>query len=118
MSGFGFMSALAFACAGWAALSLAMDRHYADLHGRGKEPSPRARRQYRVIGGLALLTTFAVGVKLEGWAVGTVLCLGIMVLAALLVVLLLAYAPQRLVFFGRVAALGAFLFATLWLLVT
>ena len=114
MSGFGFMSGLAFACAGWAALSLGMDRHYADIYGRGKEPTPRARRHYRALGGLALLTTFFVDVKLEGWSIGAVLCLGTMVSAALLLVLLLSYVPQRVVLFCKAAGLFAFLFGAVW----
>jgi hypothetical protein len=109
------MSGLAFACAGWAALGLAMDRHYADIYGRGKEPTSRARRHYRAIGALALLTTFAVGVRLEGWTVGSVLCLGTMVSAALLLVLLLSYAPHRLVLFGMASGIFAFLFGVIWL---
>jgi len=113
MSGFGFLSALAFACTGWAAFGLAMDRHYADIHGRGKEPTPGARKYCRALGILALLATFAIGVKLAGWSVGPVLSLGTLVAAALLLVLLLTYQPQHLVWFGRVTGTVAILFGVL-----
>ncbi|MNR88126.1 hypothetical protein D3C72_190560 [compost metagenome] len=115
MSGFGFIAALAFAYAGWTALSLGMDRHYSDIHGRGKEPQQRERNIYRMAGSLGLLATFAVCVKLQGWTVGAVLTLGTMTAGALLLVLLLTYAPQRTVLFGKVAAVFSILLAAVWL---
>lgn len=111
----GFISGLAFSYAGWTALSLGMDRHYADIHGRGKEPDQRARNQCRLLGTLALIATFAVSVKLEGWTVGAVLCLGIMTTGALLLMLLLTYAPHRTIKFGKTAAFLSILFGMVWL---
>ena len=49
MSMFGFIASLALAYGGWTALSLGMDRHYADIHGRGKEPQQRERNRYRTV---------------------------------------------------------------------
>ncbi|WP_175625148.1 MULTISPECIES: DUF3325 domain-containing protein [Oxalobacteraceae] len=115
MSGFGFIAALALAYGGWTALSLGMDRHYADIHGRGKEPQQSERNLYRMLGTLALLATYAISVKLQGWTVGSVLCLGTMTAGALLLVMLLTYAPQRTVFAGKLAIGLAILLGAVWL---
>ena len=45
--------------AGLSALCLAMDRHYADLHGRGAEPPAPLRRRLRWTGWLALAAGLA-----------------------------------------------------------
>lgn len=116
MSEFGFATGLALAYSGWTALSLAMDRHYADIYGRGKELDQATRNRYRWIGILALIATFAVCVQLAGWTIGAVLCLGIMTMGALLLVLLLTYAPKRAVPFGKLAGLFSALLALMWLL--
>jgi hypothetical protein len=115
MSAFGFISGLAFAYAGWTALSIGMDRHYADIHGRGEEPDQRTRKRCRLLGTVALIATFAVSVKLEGWSVGAVLCLGIMTAGALLLVLLLTYAPHRAIRFGKAAVFLSVVFGMAWL---
>lgn len=111
----GFLTALMLACSGWIALSLAMDRHYADIHGRGKEPDVRSRRVLRAIGTLALLASFAVSVMLKGWTIGAVLCLGTMTAGALVLVLLLSYVPHRVTAGGKVAAASSILFGLIWL---
>jgi len=115
MIALGFISGLAFAYAGWSALSIGMDRHYSDIHGRGKEPDQRTRNQCRLLGTLALIATFAVSVKLEGWTVGAVLCLGILTAGALLLVLLLTYAPHRAIKFGKLAGFLSVLSCIAWL---
>lgn len=115
MTGFGFVSSLALAFAGWTALSIGMDRHYADIHGRGKEPDQRTRNVCRLIGTAALLVTFAVSVRLQGWTVGSVLCLGTMTAGALMLVLLLTYAPQRAIRSGKLATIAAAIFGVIWL---
>ena len=104
MIGVGFLAGLAFAYGGWTALSIGMDRHYADMHGRGKEPDQRTRRLCRMVGTVALILTYAACVSVQGWAIGSVLCLGTMTISALLLVLLLSYAPQRAVRVGQVTA--------------
>lgn len=114
MNGFGFATALAFACAGWAALSMGMDRHYADMHGRGVVPAAAMRRRCRAMGVLALAASFAVGVVLEGWSVGAVFCLGTMTAAAIVLVPILTYAPRRGISFGRAAGMLALLFGWAW----
>lgn len=116
MTGFiGFVTALMFACCGWTALSLAMDRHYADIHGRGREPSAGTRRVFRVIGTLALSMAYAICVTLKGWTIGAVLFLGTLTAAALLLMLLLSYAPHRVVAGGKLAATASLLFGAGWL---
>ncbi len=115
MSAFGFISGLAFAYAGWTALSIGMDRHYSDIHGRGKEPDQRTRNQARMTGTLALIATFAICVKLEGWTVGAILCLGTMTAGALLLVLQLTYAPQRVMRAGKAALISGVVLGLCWL---
>jgi hypothetical protein len=116
MIALGFITALMLACSGWIALSLAMDRHYADVHGRGKEPDAGTRRLFRIAGSFALLAVFAISVVLEGWTIGPVLCLGTMTAGALLLVLLLSYAPHRVTVGGKLAATSSILFGLTWLI--
>jgi len=115
MTGFGFATGLTLAYAGWTALSIGMDRHYADIHGRGKEPAQKTRNVCRLLGMIALLLTFAVSVRLQGWTIGSVLCLGTMTAGALLLVLLLTYAPQRAIGVGKLAAIAAMILGVVWL---
>jgi hypothetical protein len=87
------LASLILAYCAWQALSLAMDRHYADIHGRGAEPSVRQRRYAHGLGTLALVLALAVCVQNSGWGIGAVAWLGSMTIAALLLVLQLSYAP-------------------------
>lgn len=89
-----FLATLALAYSAWVALSLAMDRHYADIHGRGAEPSAAQRRRGRWLGTLALAAALAVCIDNSGWSIGPVAWLGSMTMAALLLVLQLSYAPR------------------------
>lgn len=79
---------------GLACLCLAMDRHYADLHGRGAEPSPRLRRRMQWGGWLALATGLAWSMHVAGFAHGLLSWTGSLTGCALLLVVLLAYAPR------------------------
>lgn len=92
-----FLATLALTYSAWVALSLAMDRHYADIHGRGTEPSAQLRKRGRWLGTLALTAAFAVCVHDSGWGIGPVTWLGTMTIAALLLVLQLCYAPKSVV---------------------
>jgi hypothetical protein len=116
MNGLGFFTGLALAFAGWAALSLGMDRHYADIHKQEKELSPRKRRRYRVAGTLALIASFMVNARLEGWGAGTVLFLGSLTAGALPLVLTLTYAPARAVLLAKATAGIALALGLAWLL--
>ena len=96
-----FLAALALTYSAWVALSLAMDRHYADIHGRGAEPGITLRRRGRWLGTLALTAALAICVRDSGWSIGPVAWLGTMTMAALLVVLQLSYAPHSVRRSGR-----------------
>ncbi len=82
------------AFSGFAALSLAMDRHHEDSYGRGK--SPGARRPWlRLAGTLALLLSLAACLAIQGPTQGWVLWSGVLTAGALVVVGVLSYAPRR-----------------------
>ena len=98
-----FLATLALTYSAWVALSLAMDRHYADINGRGAEPSAILRKRGRWLGTLALTAAFAVCVRDSGWGIGPVAWLGTMTVAALLIVLQRCYAPRTLLRTGKPA---------------
>ncbi len=98
-----FLATLALTYSAWVALSLAMDRHYADIHGRGAEPSAVLRQRGRLLATLALAAALAVCVRDSGWGIGPVAWLGTMTLAALLLVLQLCYAPKSVPRTGKPA---------------
>lgn len=89
------LSGIALAFSGFAANSIVMDRHYADLHGRGKEPGAALRRRMRLLGWLGLALSFAACIGASGWHIGPVLWCGVLSIAAWSVTLLLQYAPHR-----------------------
>lgn len=95
MEWFDKLAVFTAAYAGMAGLCLAMDRHYADLHGRGKEPPPATRRRLQWGGWLALAISLAWAVKVDGGALGLLFWCGGLTGAALLLVLLLPYAPRH-----------------------
>lgn len=103
-----------FAYAGFAALALAMDRHYADAFGRGESPPPGVRRGMQLAGSLGLVLSLAVLVTDSGWAFGILYWLGMLTLAALMLALLLAYVP-RLGLWAAAPGTGLALLATLLL---
>ncbi|WP_149536610.1 DUF3325 domain-containing protein [Siccirubricoccus phaeus] len=87
--------ALGLAYPGFLLLSLAMDRHHRELLG-GAPPRPR-RLALRLTGaallGLSTLPCFA----LWGWSIGPVAWCGVLTVAALGLVALLAFAPRAAV---------------------
>lgn len=85
---------------GLAANSVSMDRHYADLHGRGAEPDTRTRQGYRTLGWLGIVLSLAACVIANGWHTGPVLWCGVLTASAILLTLLLQYAPRRAIQFG------------------
>lgn len=96
MNGVLYMVAVFALChAGFGALSVAMQRHYADMHGRGQEAAPALRRRLQATGAAALLLAFGAAVIKAGGGHGPLIWLGAMTAAALVLVLLLSYAPQR-----------------------
>lgn len=89
------LAGAALAYSGFAAKSLTLDRHYADIHGRGKEPSPRLCLQLRTLGWLALALSFAACIAASGWHIGPVVWCGVLSIAAWSATLLLQYAPRK-----------------------
>ena len=112
----GFVTGLSLAYGSWTALCIGMDRHYADIHGRGKAPEEKNRMICRLLGTIGLLLTLFVCVKLQGWSVGAVMCIGTMTAGALLLTLLLTYAPEHVVSAGKLATAVSVLSSLLWLL--
>ena len=70
--------ALALSFSAFTALSLSMEKHQHDLHGKA---APARRVQWRVLGWALLAAAFALCVADHGWAMGPVLWLGAMTLA-------------------------------------
>jgi hypothetical protein len=90
------------AFSGFAALSLAMDRHHEDSYGRGS--SPGARRPWlRVAGTLGLLLSLLASLAIKGPTQGWVLWLGVLTAGALVLVGVLSYAPRRAALLAAVA---------------
>ncbi len=107
----------ALSYAGLSCLCLAMDRHYADLHGRGAEPPPQLRRRLQWGGWLALAFGLAWAMHIAGAGYGTVFWIGSLTGCGLLLIWLLPYAPHQAMRLARVvgaaAALAAVMLAVL-----
>ncbi|WP_313177168.1 DUF3325 domain-containing protein [Massilia sp.] len=98
---------------GLAANSVALDRHYADIHGRGKEPDARTRLRYRALGWLGIALSLAACVGANGWHTGPVLWCGVLTASAIVLTLLLQYAPHRVLSLAWINALGGLLMGLL-----
>ncbi|AWH20952.1 MULTISPECIES: DUF3325 domain-containing protein [Stenotrophomonas] len=86
--------ALTLSFAAFTALSLAMEKHQQDLHGKAAA-APARRTQWRVLGWALLVVAFALCVVDHGWAMGPVLWLGALTLAGVpLAFGLYPYRPQ------------------------
>lgn len=79
---------------GFAALSLAMDRHHEDVHGRGR-PRYLSQSWLRMAGAAGLLFSLGASLAAGGPAQGWVLWFGVLTAAAGVLVSLLAYAPRQ-----------------------
>ncbi|WP_329846469.1 DUF3325 domain-containing protein [Stenotrophomonas sepilia] len=86
------LQALALSFSAFTALSLSMEKHQHDLHGKAAA-APARRMQWRVLGWALLAAAFALCVADQGWAMGPVLWLGAMTLAG--VTLSLGLYPYR-----------------------
>lgn len=75
--------ALGVSFSAFTALSLAMEKHPLDLHGKQAALVSR-RRQWSVLGWVLLGAAFGLSVVDHGWAMGPVLWLGTMTIAGLL----------------------------------
>lgn len=89
------LSGVALAFSGFAAKGVVMDRHYSDIHGRGKEADSATRLRMRLLGWLALALSFIACIGASGWHIGPVLWCGVLSIAAWTVTLLLQYAPRK-----------------------
>lgn len=85
-------AAFALAYAGWAALSLAMGRHYRQVAGRA--PAPHLATGLRLTGTVALVLSLFACANASGWSVGTVVWFGILSATGLAWIALLAGAPR------------------------
>ena len=99
-------AALAAALAGFAGLSLAMDRHWEALHGRGSSPGDKTR-WLQACGTAGLLLSLAASLALKGATQGWVMWLGALTAGAVVVVLTLAYHARRIIPVAKVAGLSA-----------
>jgi len=98
---------------GLAANGLSIDRHYADIHGRGKEPDPRLRLRCRMAGWLGIVLSLAACVAARGWHTGPVLWCGLLTVSAIALALLFQYRPALAPRLARAGALAAALLAAL-----
>ncbi|WP_432377593.1 DUF3325 domain-containing protein [Duganella sp. P38] len=98
------LAALTSALGGFAALSLAIDRHWEGLHGRGNVPSDSTRRKLRWSGSGGLLVSLLVCLFVWGATQGWVAWAGMLTAAAIGLVLVLSYAGRAVVCVGWAAA--------------
>lgn len=101
------IAALASAAGGFTALSLAMDRHWEGLYGRGNLPSDQRRKLLRWSGAAGLLVSLLVCIDLWGASQGWVAWAGVMTAAAIGLVLTLTYAARAIVRVGLAAGVIA-----------
>jgi hypothetical protein len=97
----------ALAYAGLAGLCLAMERHWADLHGRGALAPQPTRRRLKAGGWAALALALGWAVAAAGGAHGVLLWLGSLSGAGLLLVVLLPYAARGAARLALAAAAAA-----------
>ncbi|AMR82281.1 DUF3325 domain-containing protein [Cupriavidus nantongensis] len=88
------LAAFALSLAGFAALALSLERHHADIHGRGSMPSRGAVARLRVVGAVALALAWALHIAAQGGPMGTVSWVGTLTASAIAVALGLSYAPR------------------------
>lgn len=91
----------ALAYGGLASISFAMDRHYADIHGRGKEPNSRTRQRHRMLGWSGIILSLVACIAASGWHTGPVLWCGVLTASAIVLTLLLQYAPKMAIRLGK-----------------
>lgn len=88
------LAAFALSLAGFAALALSLERHHADIHGRGSIPARGAVARLRLAGAVALALAWALHVAAQGGPLGTVAWVGTLTASAIAVALGLSYAPR------------------------
>ncbi|SOZ09396.1 DUF3325 domain-containing protein [Cupriavidus taiwanensis] len=88
------LAAFALSLAGFAALALSLERHHADIHGRGSMPARGAVARLRLAGAVALALAWALHVAAQGGPLGTVAWVGTLTASAIAVALGLSYVPR------------------------
>lgn len=106
------MVTFCLAYAAFAALCLAMERHWSDRFGREAQPG-RWRLPLQMAGAALLAVSLALGLAGHGFGIGLVAWLGTLTAAGLALVLTLTYWPKAVTVsgplslaFGLVLALG------------
>ena len=97
--------------AGLSSLCLAMDRHYADLHGRGAEPPAPLRRRQRQPARPLQAAALAWAMHIAGGGYGLVYWVGSLTGCGLLLIWLLPYAPHQAMRLARMIGVAALLAA-------
>lgn len=87
------VASLGFTVSGFTWLAQAIDRHHADMFGRGSVPAPARVTRLRWQGALALVLALAACVLAEGWAFGVIYWAGLLTLGALTAVGAFSWAP-------------------------
>lgn len=88
---------LALSYSGFTALSLSMDKHQQELHGKAQHSAGRMR-VWRWLGWVVLALAFGLCIWNHGWALGPVLWLGALTAAGLLIAFgLYPYRPRWIV---------------------
>jgi len=88
------LAALILATAGFAGLALSMHKHHRDLF--GKLPCRLRALAFAGAGWMLLALSFGACIAASGWAIGPVFWVGLITVAALIVVLALTYGPGRI----------------------
>ncbi|TWI61165.1 uncharacterized protein DUF3325 [Pseudoduganella lurida] len=89
------IAALAATAAGFAALALAIDRHWEAIHGRGSEPTATGRRNLRLLGSVALVLSLWCCLQVRSTGQAVVLWCGVLSVGAWLAVALFTYAARH-----------------------
>lgn len=97
------VTALAAATAGFAAVGLAMDRHWAGIHGRGTEPPLPLRRMLQLAGAVALPISLWCCLALRETGQAIVLWCGVLSIGAWIAVAVMTYAEKQTARAAKVA---------------
>lgn len=111
MSGALMIAAAGIAYAGLTALCTGFDRHHRQLRPGKSKPSPRKHLLIRAGGWLLLALSLWVSLRVWGTGIGWVAWFGVLSAATTLLVLQLAYAPQRILPLANVAGALSLLIA-------
>ena len=109
-------AAALLAYGGLACISSTMDRHYADIHGRGSQPDGRTRICFRVLGWAGIALSFLTCMIAVGAPTGPVLWCGMLTASAMVLTMLLQLAPGKAFLLGKIGYPAAAMLAASGLL--